>query len=88
MKVSSESSRHDKGERIVTQTISYTLSDDLFSLSEMQGRYARIVKRIEELNAAESNDSVVRELERLSKDRVQIMLDIVAQQENVDGHKI
>lgn len=80
------SSTYQNGDRVVVQTVTYKLSDDIIQLGQLQNQLGRIIKRIEELHAVESNDSVVRELANFEIERTRVTAEVAVQQAHVDGY--
>jgi hypothetical protein len=73
---------------VVTQTLVYTLSDDIITLGQLHNQLGHTVRRIEELETQPLNESVTRELEHLNQDRLKFLEEIRSQQAHVDGYNV
>ncbi len=72
--------KYENGQRIVEQLVTYDKSDDLFALANLQRRYERISKELDEVTDQE-------EIERLQKSLETIKAEIDEQQKIVDGYE-
>lgn len=73
------SNTYANGRRTATQEVTYTKSEDLFQLANLQRQYEEVQK-----NIAENTDE--QRLERLLVERTRIETDRAAQQLIVDGY--
>lgn len=88
MQTQIESSAYQNGKRIVVQTVTYSLSDDLFQLGNLQNQMAHIVRRIEEVTTVEPNGDRERELARLQVEHDRLSAELTVQYAIVHGYEL
>lgn len=88
MTIIQNSTRYEKGNRIVEQTAVYLESDDLIQLAQNQSQLGHTVRRIEELNTKDKDAGEVRELTRLLEEKTRLTEEVKKQQNIVDGYGV
>lgn len=87
MKAEINSMEYKNGGRVVVQTVTYSKSDDIFTLAKLHNQRAQYVRRIEQLEAAKTEEKDYSEqIKAVSAELALVEAEITLYEEYVRGY--